>query len=591
MKYERHFLNNIEIGVLLRFEAVFPDEERLSFEQYLSGCGRETILKASAFLLNFKKGEQEFSNIREFISNFFQKKNHKFGNYVYSKIEDVENRIKKQIGITNVYSSLTLFEYYFSQPETLQIQTSAELEVSLFKAYLSINSDFIELQEKARTSTKSLSPEEKYPMMMFCMQYPISDKTHYDISQIWVTQLIKAIYLYEFLEKKEEAKFLLNALLKEFQCKTWQEFLKSLIPLTTPAIKSSKKSYTDIKVEPGEDYEKNCLFIDKLIVQKNDELDENDFLTIRAKPLYKVKEGIYRVIFDLFVVEKIFKGAYFLLRDINKALPKKERIKEIRSFYGYEFSEKELCYRVVKNIYPSQCIRFSGYELSQLKIDSAPDFYVRKGNNILLFESKDFLIRADKKMSFNYEVYYDEFSRVLDYEEISDNKIKPKAVVQLANSVRKLLKGDFAEADSDFNYRKVSIYPILLTHDHQYNAPGFNDLINRWFQDELLLLKEDGIFIHKVAPLSIVNIDTLIYNQVGLSKSVPLHKMLDLYHIQRTLPRKKAKSLEIYEKLFFSRLVPFSNFVEAYFRRHNLFELPPDLNTVASSLFESENAD
>ena len=80
---------------------------------------------------------------------------------------------------------------------------------------------------------------------------------------------------------------------------------------------------------------------------------------------------IYRIIFNLFVVEKIFKGVYFLLRDVNKTLAAATRIKEIKSFYGDEFSEKILCYKVMKSIYPDKCIRFSGKELADMKIDAA----------------------------------------------------------------------------------------------------------------------------------------------------------------------------------------------------------------------------
>lgn len=279
--------------------------------------------------------------------------------------------------------------------------------------------------------------------MLFCMQYPVSDKSNYDIVQIWATQMIKAIYLFQFLEVNEKAKPLLSAFLVHFDCTTWQEYLKRLLPLTFPAIKNEREAHTDIVVEQGEHFEQGCAFIEKLIIQENDELDQNDFLSVRAKPFYKVKDGVYRIIFNLFVVEKIFKGVYFLLRDVNKTLPTNEKIKEIKSFYGDEFSEKILCYKVMESVYPDKCIRFSGKELADMKIDAAPDYYVRKGKNILIVESKDFLIAADKKMSFDFNVYEEEFGRVLDYEEMPNGKIKPKAVVQLTNNIRRILKMNF----------------------------------------------------------------------------------------------------------------------------------------------------
>jgi hypothetical protein len=409
--------------------------------------------------------------------------------------------------------------------------------------------------------------------------------------------MIKAIYLFQFLESNEKTQPLLVTFLEHFNSLTWQEYLKSLLPLTTPAIKSEREAHTDIVVEPGDKFEQGCAFIEKLMIQENDELDQNDFLSTRAKPFYKVKDGMYRIIFNLFVVEKIFKGVYFFLRDVNKTLPVANRIKEIKSFYGDEFSEKILCYKVIESIYPDKCIRFSGKELADMKIDATPDYYVRKGKNIVLVESKDFLIAADKKMSFDYNVYEQEFGRVLDYEDLPDGKRKLKAVTQLSNSIRRILKNEFA-SDKAYHYKEVFIYPVLMTHDHQYDTPGFNELIDFWFQDALSELAEEGLFIHRVKPLSVVSIDSLIYNQVGLANGIPLHKMLNLYHENKTVERQKMKNYksqedydkywEEYKQMRMSKLIPFSRFIDKYFHKHGLWKLPPLLEMVGPALFKEE---
>ncbi len=586
----------VTMGQILEFEVAFPDEEKLTVEQYLEGGSREVILNSAAFFLGFKSQKSKFSDNREFLGMFFRKENNNLANQIYDKIKEFEKK-GTRIGIINPYSSLKLFEHFFSKPEEPETQSQAEFEVNLFKAYLVLNSEFTKKQSIAFPSAKESDEELKIPMMMFCMQYPVSDKTNYDINQIWTTQMIKSIYLFQFLESHEKTQPLLTNFLAYFNCPTWQEYLKSLIPLTTPAIKNEREAHTDIVVEPGDNFEQGCAFIEKLMIQENDELDQNDFLTIRAKPFYKVKEGVYRIIFNLFVVEKIFKGVYFLLRDVNKTLPKMSRIKEIKSFYGDEFSEKILCYRVIESIYPDKCIRFSGKELADMKIDAAPDYYVRKGKNILLVESKDFLIAADKKMSFDFNVYEKEFGRILDYEELSDGKIKPKAVVQLANSIRRILKNDFS-ADTDYHYKDIFIYPVLLTHDHQYDTPGFNELIDFWFQEELLELQDKGLFIYHVKPLSVVNIDSLIYNQVGLANDIALHEILNLYLENKKVKKQKKKNfksqeqydryLEEYKQMRMSKLIPFSLFIDRYFGKHGLWKLPPLLEIVAPALFKEE---
>jgi hypothetical protein len=575
------------MGQLLEFEVAFPYEQPLSPEEYLKGGSRSVILNVAAFFLGFKSYNSKYNDKRELLGDIFGPENNGFANEVYDKIKAIE-KTGASIGIINTYSSLKLFEYFFAKGEDAETQIHAEFERNLFKAYLVLNSEFTKAQGVAFSSTKELDDELKIPMMMFCMYYPVSDKMNFDISQIWVTQMIKAIYLFQFLEAHAKTKTLLAAFLAYFNSPTWQNYLKSLLPLTMPAIQNEREAHTDISVTPGEKFEEGCAFIEKLIVQDNDELDENDFLTIRARPFYKIKDGVYRIIFNLFVVEKIFKGVYFLLRDVNNKLPKEHKFKELKSFYGDEFSEKVLFYKVVESIYPTKCIRFSGKELTDMKIDGAPDYYIRKGKNILLFESKDFLIRADKKASFNFNVYEEEFQRVLYYQEMPDGTEKHKAVIQLINSIHRLLKNEF-KADTDYYYKDVFIHPILITHDHQYDTPGFNNLINYWFQNELEVLKEEGLFIHHVKPLTVVNIDSLIFHQVGLSENIPLNEVLNAYYEHIWLkPGVKFKTVEEYKTYRMSKLIPFSLFIDKYFNEKGIKKLPPMLEIVRPALFKEE---
>ena len=588
----------VSMGQLLEFEIIFPDEEKLTIEEYLFGGSREIILNSAVFFLGFKNNGSKFSDNKEFLGMLFGEENNLLANQIYEKIKNHEQQQKKQIGIINTYSSLKLFESYFSKPSEPETQTHAEFEINLFKAYLVLNSEYTSTQLQVFESTKELEDILHFPMVMFCMNYPVSDKSNYDISQIWGTQIIKAIYLFQFLESHDKTQPLISALLDHFNCRTWQDYLKRLLPLTFPAIGEDREAHTDIVVQKGDGFEEGVAFIEKLIVQKQDDLDLNDFLALRAKPFYKVENGVYRIIFNLFVVEKIFKGMYFTLRDINSSLPSHQKIKDIRSFYGDEFCEKILCYKVMESIYERRnCIRFSGKQLSDLKIDGAPDYYVRNGKNIVLIESKDFLISADNKMSFDFNVYEQEFGRILDYEELPTGKIRQKAVVQLVNSIRRVLKKEF-NVDSDYHYREVKIYPVLLTHDLQYDVNGFNELINYWFQDELLKLEEEGLFIQNVCDLSVVNIDSIIYNQVGLSDKVPLHEMLRLYHENKKMIRSKRKIktqddydeyLKAFGQTFMDKLIPFSMYIEKYFKENGLWKMPPILDLASSTIFNEEH--
>jgi len=561
---------------LLEYEELFP-EPPMTLEQYLQGGDKNIILNTAAFFLGFKSHQSKFKDNRELLQAIFGPENNAFANEVYNKIKYREDQ-GTAIKIINPYTSLKLFEYFFSKPEEPVTQTSAEFEKNLFKAYLLLNSVFTKAQETAFLSTNRLDDDLKIPMMMFCMHYPVSDKTNYDLSVIWSTQVLKAIYLFQYLENNEKTKFLLTAFLAHFVQPSWEEYLKSLLPLTMSTLKNKKEAHTDIVVEKGDKFEEGCVFIEKLIVTEKDEIDQNDFLTTRAKPFYKIK--------DLFLVEKIFKGAYFLLRDINNTLALDRKVAGLKGIYGHEFSEQILLYRTLKTIYTGKMIRFSGKELADNHIDGAPDYYIRKGKNVLLFESKDFLIRADLKASFDYNIYEEEFSKTLYYEIRPNGQEKAGAVMQLISTIRKLLKNQF-KPDISYHYKDIFIFPILITHDHQYDTPGLQDLVNSWFSDELTILEEEGLFINRVKPLTIINIDSLIFHQIALNESIQLHEVINAYHEYIKLNRTIKFKSDVEKKQYrMDKLVPFSFFIDKYLDKLDLWRIPPIMNTVAPALFK-----
>jgi len=579
--------NNVGAVQVLEFKVAFPEDEPLQLKEYLKGGSKEIILKAATFFLSGSQ-HSDFKDNRIFLGALFGKENSDFANSVIAKIAEIEKK-GSSVRILNTYSGLKLFENFFSKEEEDENQTHAEFERNLFKAYLTLNSEFTQKQLNAISSTKDIDDELLIPMMMFCADYPIADKENFDIKQVWGTQMIKSIYFFQFLEKNDKTKPLLEKFLVFFSKATWQDYLKCFLPITIPSITNEIGSYTEINVPVDENFDENCSFIDKLILQEYDEINSNDFLVLRAKPIYQIEKGKYRVIFDLFLLEKIFKGMYFLLNKVNETLSVSEKFDNWKSFYCFEFSEKTLVYNVIKEIFPNNCIQYTGQEITDMKIVGGPDYYVRKSKNIFLFESKDFLIRADKKMSFDYSIYEKEFAKTLYFEENEKGKEKSGAILQLINNIRKVLKKELL-ADTDYHYKDVFIYPVLVTHDSQYDTFGLNRLLNYWFLDEIEGLKEEGLFIHRVKPLTLINIDSLIYNQAGLKDNIHLNVVIEQYHKEIKIDTKlKFSTKSEVQAYLMSKQVPFSYFINNYFSENGIKKVPSLLNIVAPALFVNDN--
>ena len=221
-------IHTLKDGLLLEFETVFPNEVPSKPEEYLKGGKSSVILHISSFFLGFKHYNSAFKDNRELIGLMFSEVNSSFANRIYERISLLEKQFNI-VQIINPYSSLRLFELFFSRGEEPYTQTEAEFERNLFKAYLVLNSEYTSKQQVASESVSELEGDLKHSMRQFCAHYLITDKTNYDIDKVFITQIIKAVYLFQYLEEEKATQPLLKAFLKHFNHSSWQSYLKKFL--------------------------------------------------------------------------------------------------------------------------------------------------------------------------------------------------------------------------------------------------------------------------------------------------------------------------------------------------------------------------
>lgn len=587
MAYHKKYNKNM-VERLLEFEHIFPGEESQPIANYLKDCSKEMIRGVATFFLSFKNINTNHSN-QKLINELFCQENKKFGEQVYAKILEFEGQ-GVQVNIINHYSSLRLFEIYYDLEDDEDSQTPAEFEINLFKAYLLLNTEWTKMQDKAMKSVDKAKEElvEEYgvksiPLVNLLVTFfPTFDKDNYDVKQVWLSQLYRSILFLQFIAGHPKGKKLWDTFLNIYNCKSWQDYLEKLIPITLSALNFDNERHTTISVNNDECFDENCVFLEKIILEEYGK--EEDFRSLREKPIYKIDKGEYRIIFNLFVIQKLYKGLYFTLRNINESLPAKDRISgNFRQFVTDNFSEQTLCYKVLDSIYPECKIKKQGREILKLGIIGEPDYYVRDDNNILLFESKDVLISAEKKMSYNYEIYDKEFENKFYYHTEKNGKEVISAVVQLINNVKRVLNNEFP-FDDQHPPKRIKIYPILITYEMEYDIPGLNVIVNKWFQAELSELKEKNprLKTYQVNPLVIINIDALIYYMDYLSQRVRLHTIIQHFLISNN-------SFESYcplENLSFSYFL--SNFITEKFTRKGVLPNYKIIKDMIPSLFPEE---
>ena len=573
---------------LLEFEEIFPNETPQPLIDYLKGSSKEMIRGVATFFLSFNNVNTSHTN-KKLLKEIFSKENDEIRNFVYSKITNFK-RNGIDINIINHYSSLRLFELYYDFVEAEVSQTFEEFEINLFKVYLLLNTEWVKKQDQAINSVEKVKETitEEFgkgaiPIIkVFTTFYPTFDKDNYDIMQSWVSQLYRSILFLKFISNHPKGGKLWSTFLDHNNCDSWQNYLKKLIPITLSAIKFDNERHTTISVVKDEYFEDNCDFIENIILEEYDK--DEDFRPLRENPIYKIKRGEYRIIFNLFVVQKLYKGLYFALKNINDSLSKSNKIsKNFRQLVTDEFSEQTLCYEVLSNIYPVCDIKIPGRHILELGFIGEPDYYIRYGNNILLFESKDVLVSASKKMSYNYEVYDKEFENKFYYHIDQNGKEVISAVVQLRNNIEKILKKEFS-FDEKYDINNINIYPILLTHEMEYDTPGLNVIVNEWFQAEMKELKDENphLQINRCNPVVIINIESLIFRMDYLSQIVQLHIILKQFF----LDNKKMSCYSPIENISFSFY--FDTYIKDKFIRRNIHADYKIIKKMIPDLFPDE---
>lgn len=116
MSNKKKIRNAISMGQYLEFDVAFPGEVSLTPEQYLRGGSKSIILNVAASFLGFKSYNSKFNDHKELLNAIFGPENNAFANTIYDKIYK-EQRTGVEIGIINTYSSLKLFEYFFSKDD------------------------------------------------------------------------------------------------------------------------------------------------------------------------------------------------------------------------------------------------------------------------------------------------------------------------------------------------------------------------------------------------------------------------------------------------------------------------------------------
>lgn len=496
-----------------------------SIEYYLEGIDRETMFLLIPFLVNASTPDHQFHSPFNLLPEWFSGENQE---YCYSILEKFDTSSI----FVNPISSLELVEIAYSI-EAAQTKTKSDVEIErdIFILYSILN----QRQNKLEIANEHLLPakgDANYHNALFTQYtFNTSDLLNVDLLKILCCQIYKTTQLLKYFEKSQKHSEHYEIFLSKYKSTDWQEYLKKLYALTLPVLVSKDdKSFHQVNVDQDANYDANCSFLEQFILSETDNYTLQDFIAIRENPLYKIDEGKYRVVNKQFLIEKIFKSLTFMfwLEINNKLVSDQNKIADFKGQFGEEFSENTLLYKVLDDSFPNKWIKISGQDFKNLNYDKGePDYYLRFKNKILLFESKDVIIKGEIKQSRNHQkiikALADKFNK-------TEENGRGVGIPQIVKNIKRIMNKHYEYADVDYNSETIRIFPILLVHDKQYDTLAFNKILNEWFQDELDGIK-DECNISKVEKLTLINIDTFIYyRDIIKNGKVIFDQIITKYH-------------------------------------------------------------
>lgn len=539
----------MDTKIYIDYEMIFADKPFSVFD-YLRHLDRQNLIGVALRLIY---SDDMFSDFKDYCAEFFCAENFNFANECYRLLNkhiqannrDITSIIPRTYIITSQSTALELLRQTFAInisdfiPDTPQVLQ----EQYLFKAILLINQSIGDWEAPLEYNSNGETTNLCLAKSLLCTTLNNFGSSTLKAEYVAMLQIIKGYHFFMYCEQSKFKEHL-SVFLENNGAKSWCHYLYDAIRLILFPLQNKQGYFPRIELNSqgdGEKFLRAHSFKEDTIVP----LEANqDYTYFKSHPLIELNDGTYLPISPIFCINHIYKSIYFEFKAINESFFGTANYingQGLLSIFTTEFSEQTLFERYVRNaICRHRGIKKSDRECKKEKpFGHEPDFYLRDGNNIILFENKDIMI-PDHLISSKQ---YDQLEQELD------KKLVKKGINQLIYNIKQIENKTF-KWDSNLP-NKPKIYPVLVIDDSSLCAPGLNYILNEVFQQQL---KCNNIKL-KVYPLAIVELDTLIAfaNYFQLS-DVRFKKLLEQFYdyISKNKRPEKVEQLlrEVLHKYF-----------------------------------------
>lgn len=524
---------------MISYSQVYADG-KVSVESFVKGIPTDEAVVWCSYIVfrkdNLKIGENDLNILMPLLFSFESELQHKLTDYLGGFYNGIDCLIDR-------FSLLNLTQYLIAHHNDEHHELTRKEKTRLFKAYLVFCDEYLERISSGSTILDNYTAEEMLKCYMPITLLTSDIDTFTDSS----LEVIKGKWFFvDFATSDKKFKKYVEDFIRIKAYDSAIEYLGYIFNIVASSIVHEPPTNVILF---SEDSGKWIDFMDGMSTD-TDSFDEKEGLrAVQSKPVYRLAERKYAILFLRFFVDKMFQGMLF---DMAAALAsagtfedKATAYQSLKQQVGERFSEQFLLYRTLYNTLSRRMpVILTGEEMHKVLKSGEPDYYARRNNRVFLVEFKDVRLDAQTKSSCDYETIRQKLYTCF----VENEDGKPKGVKQLVNVIKNKLPEILEKMDTNTPNGGLKVYPVLIYTDGGFDIEGINYYLNGEFRKNLnridsrfqvkdlimvnlnLLMKLENFFENGKIELDKVMNEFLAYKESKEQlKTVPFNKYLFQY--------------------------------------------------------------
>lgn len=540
--------NKRELTGIVGYKQLYPNGEMYPLEKLLAGLPRIWAIRLVSNMQNKLVGKPFYNpDFRDEkttqidVPRFFFGPNnldqllgaiHRYKAYFALETERKQQPMEYATGSE---TPLLLLKYIMAMPESDGSDNIAQLEKNLYTAFLIANEITLN-RNQGESPYKQENDLELYLACLLMSRFAYNDfiNQESDINELVRNQNIRTVKFFNFVSQHPQLKDLYDEFLKVYGLTSWKYYLRTYWSILALARDKTGVINFERLRDEEELLSEQIVDRDSIDIHEVIPLEDNvDYQTFREKPFIKIAPHEYAVIDVSFMIYRMFDGLYFIFNDLWKC-KYPDNMQGFNTIFTTEFSEKTIlvnCLKEVTNTHgwfslaDDECRNV----VPQKKLSSPPDFYIRDGKNVILFECKDVKIPKEVKAEGTMQILLNEVDKdFVGYLDTKKNKWRYKGVGQLVRNAKRILEGEFAW-DKNID-RDSRIFMVLVLADARQVDAGWKNYLQRKMREECT---RQGIDYERICPLILMDLGALTLYKGNFKKDGFL-KYFTRYYKQTT---------------------------------------------------------